>query len=132
MKTKRKREISSRELKRKYNQFMKNMVDGIQQMVNAHPSTQSWIFFVLLQDCLYNKTTNPFFVEMYRRDEDFYKVDTDGGLEYLTNNLEDYQLAPLDRKRLINGMEDLITGGGRKKFVGILSQLKQSYEKGEY
>ena len=131
MKTKRK-EISSRELKRKYNQFMKNMVDGIQQMVNAHPSTQSWIFFVLLQDCLYNKTTNPFFVEMYRRDEDFYKVDTDGGLEYLTNNLEDYQLGHLDRKRLINGMEDLITGGGRKKFVGVLSQLKQSYENGEY
>ena len=131
MKTKRK-EISSRELKRKYNQFMKNMVDGIQQMVNAHPSTQSWIFFVLLQDCLYNKTTNPFFVEMYRRDEDFYKVDTDGGLEYLTNNLEDYQLGHLDRKRLINGMEDLITGGGLKKFVGVLNQLKHSYENGEY
>ena len=46
--------------------------------------------------------------------------------------LEDYQLAPLDRKRLFNGMEDLITGGGRKKFVGVLSQLKQSYENGEY
>jgi len=29
-------------------------------------------------------------------------------------------------------MEDLITGGGRKKFVGILSQLKHSYENGEY
>ena len=131
MKTKRK-EISSRELKRKYNQFMKNMVDGIQQMVNAHPSTQSWIFFILLQDCLFNKTTNPFIAEMYRRDEGFYKVDTDSGLEYLTNNLEDYQLGHLDRKRLINGMEDLITGGGLKKFVGILSQMKQSYENGEY
>ena len=104
---------------------MKNMVDGIQQMVNAHPSTQSWIFFILLQDCLYNKTTNPFIAEMYRRDEDFYKKETNGVLE-------DYQLAPLDRKKLFNGMEDLITGGGRKKFVGILSQMKQSYEKGEY
>ena len=112
MKTK--RTMSSEELKRKYNQFMKNMVDGIQQMVNAHPSTQSWIFFILLQDCLYNKTTSPFFVEMYKRDEDFYKKETNGVLE-------DYQLAPLDRKNLFNGMEDLITGGGRKKFVGILS-----------
>ena len=123
MKTK--RTMSSEELKRKYNQFMKNMVDGIQQMVNAHPSTQSWIFFILLQDCLYNRTTNPFIAEMYRRDEDFYKKETDGVLE-------DYQLAPLDRKKLFDGMEDLITGGGRKKFVGILSQMKQSYEKGEY
>ena len=123
MKTK--RTMSSEELKRKYNQFMKNMVDGIQQMVNAHPSTQSWIFFILLQDCLYNRTTNPFIAEMYRRDEDFYKKETDGVLE-------DYQLAPLDRKKLFDGMEDLITGGGRKKFVGILSQMKQSYENGEY
>ena len=62
---------------------------------------------------------------MYKRDEDFYKKETNGVLE-------DYQLAPLDRKRLFNGMEDLITSGGRKKFVGVLSQLKQSYENGEY
>ena len=42
--------------------------------------------------------------------KDFYKKETNGVLE-------DYQLAPLDRKRLFNGMEDLITGGGRKKEV---------------
>ena len=125
MKTKKKSEISTKELKRKYNSWMKNFVYGIQQMVNEHPSTQTWIFYILLQDCLYNKTTNPFWVEMYKRDEDFYKKETNGVLE-------DYQLAPLDRKRLFNGMEDLITGGGRKKFVGILSQMKQSCEKGEY
>ena len=111
---------------------MKNMVYGIQEMVNSHPSTQSWIFFILIQDWLYNRTTNTFFSQMYQRDKEFYKIETDDGLEFLTNNLEDYQLAPLDRKKLFNGMEDLITGGGRKKFVGILSQLKQSYEKGEY
>ena len=132
MTTKKKSEISTKELKRKYNSWMKNFVYGIQQMVNESSNTQSWIFFILLQDCLYNRTTNTFFSQMYKRDKDFYKIDTDGGLEFLTDNLEDYQKGHLDRKRLINGMEDLITGGGRKKFVGILSQLKQSYEKGEY
>ena len=125
MTTKKKQEISTRELKQKHNKWMKNFVYGIQQMVNEHPSTQTWIFYILLQDCLYNKTTNPFWVEMYKRDEDFYKKETNGVLE-------DNQLAPLDRKRLFNGMEDLITGGGRRKFVGILSQLKHSYENGEY
>ena len=125
MTTKKKQEISTRELKRKYNNWMKNFVYGIQQMVNEYPSTQTWIFYILLQDCLYNKTTNPFWVEMYKRDEDFYKKETNGVLE-------DYQLAPLDRKRLFNGMEDLITSGGQKKFVGVLSQLKHSYEHGEY
>ena len=132
MKTKKKKEISTKELKRKYNNWMKNFVYGIQQMVNEHPSTQTWIFYILLQDCLYNRTTNTFFSQMYKRDKDFYKIDTDGGLEFLTDNLEDYQKGHLDRKRLINGMEDLITGGGRKKFVGVLNQLKQSYENGEY
>ena len=132
MTTKKKQEISTKELKRKYNNWMKNFVYGIQQMVNESSNTQSWIFFILLQDCLYNRTTNTFFSQMYKRDEDFYKIDTDGVLEFLTDNLEDYQKGHLDRKRLINGMEDLITGGGRKKFVGVLSQLKQSYENGEY
>ena len=125
MTTKKKQEISTRELKQKYNKWMKNFVYGIQQMVNEHPSTQTWIFYILLQDCLYNTTTSPFFSQMYQRDEDFYKKETNGVLE-------DYQLAPLDRKRLFNGMEDLITSGGRKKFVGVLNQLKQSYENGEY
>ena len=132
MTTNKKQEISTKELKRKYNNWMKNFVYGIQQMVNESSNTQSWIFFILLQDCLYNRTTNTFFSQMYKRDKDFYKIETDDGLEFLTNNLEDYQIAPLDRKRLFNGMEDLITGGGRKKFVGVLSQLKQSYENGEY
>lgn len=76
MTTKKKQEISTKELKRKYNNWMKNFVYGIQQMVNEHPSTQTWIFYILLQDCLYNKTTNPFWVEMYKRDEDFYKKET--------------------------------------------------------
>ncbi len=120
-----KKTISTRELKQKHNKWMKNFVYGVQEMVNSHPNIQHWIFFILLQDCLYNKTTNPFFAQMYQRDEEFYKVETDDGLE-------DYQLAPLDRKRLLNGMEELIISGSRKKFVGILEQLKQSYEKGEY
>ena len=114
MTTKKKQEISSKELKRKYNSWIKNFVYGIQQMVNEHPSTQTWIFYILLQDCLYNTTTSPFFSQMYQRDSDFYKKETNGVLE-------DYQLAPLDRKKLFNGMEDLITSGGRKKFVGVLS-----------
>ena len=88
-----KNQISSRELKRKHSSWMKNFVYGIQELVNEHPTTQHWIFYILLQECLYNKTTSPFFSQMYLKDEDFYKVDTDGGLE-------DYQLAPLHRKKL--------------------------------
>lgn len=121
----RKREISSREMKRKYSSWMKNFVYGIDELVNEDTTTQHYLFFILLQDTLYNGTTSPFFSQMFKRDEDFYKVDTDGGLE-------DYQLAPLLRKKLLEAFEDLITGGGRKKFTNVLSQIKHSQEIGEY
>ncbi len=123
MKTK--RAISSRELKRKYSSWMKNMMFGINELVNEDTNTQHYIFFILLQECLYNQTTSPFLSQMYKRDEDFYKTDVDG-------ELEDYQLAPLNRKKLLGAFEDVITGGGRKKFVNVISQIKHSQETGEY
>ena len=120
---KNKRAISSRELKRKYSSWMKNMMFGINELVNEDTNTQHYIFFILLQECLYNKTTSPFLSQMYKRDEDFYKTDVDG--------LEDYQLAPLNRKKLLEAFTDVITGGGRKKFVNVISQIKHSQD-GEY
>ena len=54
-----------------------------------------------------------------------YKTDVDG-------ELEDYQLAPLNRKKLLGAFEDVITGGGRKRFTNVLSQIKHSQETGEY
>ncbi len=123
MKTK--RAISSRELKRKYSSWMKNFMYGINELVEETKYTQHYIFFILLQECLYNQTTSPFLSQMYKRDEDFYKTDVDG-------ELEDYQLAPLNRKKLLGAFEDVITGGGRKKFVNVISQIKHSQETGEY
>jgi len=114
---KRKREMSDTELKRKYTQWMRNFVHGIKVLVNEDEKTQHYIFFILLQECLFNKTTSPAFLEMYKRDDTFYKVDTDGGLE-------DYQVAPLHRKKLKEAFEDLITGGGRSKFTNILKEFK--------
>ena len=122
MKTK--RAISSRELKRKHSQWMKNFIYGIDHLMNEDEITQHYIYFILLQECLYNKATSPLIAQMYDRDDDFYKADVDG--------LEDYQLAPLLRKKLLEAFEDLITGGGRKKFVNVISQIKQSQEVGAY
>tara|TARA_Y100001960_G_scaffold313018_1_gene375444 strand:+ start:381 stop:767 length:387 start_codon:yes stop_codon:yes gene_type:complete len=122
MKTK--RTISSRELNRKYSQWMKNFKYGIGELLNEDEITQHYIYFILLQECLYNKTTSPFLSQMYQRDDDFYKKDVDG--------LEDYQLAPLLRKKLLDAFEELLTGGGRKKFVNVISQIKKSLEVGEY
>ncbi len=112
-----KRKITDGELNRQYKQYMNNFMSGIRELVNVDDKTQYYIFFILLHECLYNKTTSPVFLEMYKRDDSFYKVDTDG-------ELEDYQIAPHQRKRLIEGLEGLVTGGGRKKFVNILQELE--------
>ena len=46
--------------------------------------------------------------------------------------MNDTELSPLNRKRLFSGMENLITNGGRKKFVGVLNGIDKSYSKGGY
>ena len=128
MATKTKRAISSGELKRKYDTWMRNFKYGIEQLVNEDTLTQHYIFFTLLQECLYNKTTIPYLQQMYHRDIDFYKVDD-------TDDLEDYQLIPLQRKKLLEAFEEVITGGGRKKFTNVISKIKQSLiekETGDY
>tara|TARA_Y100000593_G_C4171820_1_gene267431 strand:- start:228 stop:614 length:387 start_codon:yes stop_codon:yes gene_type:complete len=128
MATKTKRAISSGELKRKYDTWMRNFKYGIEQLVNEDTLTQHYIFFTLLQECLYNETTIPYIQQMYHRDIDFYKVDD-------TDDLEDYQLIPLQRKKLLEAFEEVITGGGRKKFTNVISKIKQSLiekETGDY
>ena len=128
MATRTKRAISSGELKRKYDTWMRNFKYGIEQLVNEDTLTQHYIFFTLLQECLYNKTTIPYLQQMYHRDIDFYKVDD-------TDDLEDYQLIPLQRKKLLEAFEEVITGGGRKKFTNAISKIKQSLiekETGDY
>ena len=122
------RSISSQELRRKYNSWMKNFKFGIEQLVNEDTLTQHYIFFTLLQECLYNETTIPYLQQMYHRDIDFYKEDD-------TDDLEDYQVVPLHRKKLLQAFEDVITGGGRKRFTNVVSDIKKyltEKETGDY
>ena len=128
MATKTKRAISSGELKRKYDTWMRNFKYGIEQLVNEDTLTQHYIFFTLLQECLYNQTTIPYLQQMYHRDIDFYKTDD-------TDDLEDYQVVPLHRKKLLQAFEDVITGGGRKRFTNVVSEIRKSViekETGDY
>tara|TARA_Y100000588_G_C14091196_1_gene854551 strand:- start:48 stop:434 length:387 start_codon:yes stop_codon:yes gene_type:complete len=128
MARKTKRSISSQELRRKYDTWMRNFKYGIEQLVNEDTLTQHYIFFTLLQECLYNQTTIPYLQQIYHRDIDFYKTDD-------TDDLEDYQVVPLHRKKLLQAFEDVITGGGRKRFTNVVSEIRKSVvekETGDY
>ena len=128
MARKTKRSISSQELRRKYDTWMRNFKYGIEQLVNEDTLSQHYIFFTLLQECLYNQTTIPYLQQMYHRDIDFYKTDD-------TDDLEDYQVVPLHRKKLLQAFEDVITGGGRKRFTNVVAEIRKSViekETGDY
>ena len=120
-KPKRPNQMSPAELRRKYGCWMKNLIYGIQQIIELPEQTQQRLLFCVLQETLYNPTTNPFLYQMYK--DDPFPEET---------SMNDTELIPLNRNRLFAGIENLITGGGRKKFVGVLNSIDKSISTGEY
>ena len=118
---KRPNQLSEAELKRKYSSWMKNFVYGATQITELPQETQIYLWSVVLQQILYNQTTIPFWSEMYKHN--LYPNETD---------MEDAKLSPLIKKKLEHSMEDLITTGCRRKFVGVLNSIDKTYNTGEY
>ena len=123
---KRPNQLSEAELKRKHKSFMKQFVYGTTQITELPKQTQIYLWGVVLQQTLYNQTTNPFWVEMYKQEENLYPND-----EY-SIEMDDVKLLPLIKKKLENALEDLITTGGRRKFVGVLNSIDKTFNTGEY
>jgi hypothetical protein len=118
---KRPNQLSEAELRRKYNSWMNHFTYGATQITELPKETQIYLLGVLLQQTLYNQTTNPLWSEMYKHN--LYPYETD---------MEDTKLLPLIKKKLENSMEDLITTGCRRKFVGVLNSIDKTYNTGEY
>jgi hypothetical protein len=122
-KTKKPHQMDEKELKRIHDRWMGNITYGINEILALSKDTQQYILFCLLQDTLYNSTTNPIFSQLYKKD--LYT-------RYDDEPLVDVELAPLNRKRVMEGLQELITGGGRRKFVGVLGNIDKSFHRGEY
>jgi hypothetical protein len=123
VKPKKPHQMDERSLKRIHHKWMGNIRYGINEILALPTNTQQYILFCLLQDTLYNGTSNPIFSQLYK--QDLYT-------RYDEEPLVDVELAPLNRKRLMSGMENLITGGGRRRFVGVLNSVDKSFHTGEY
>ena len=113
--------LTEAELKRRYRKYFLNIRCGINKILELPELTQQYIWFCVLQECLYTSSTAPFLSEMYK--QNLYDED---------DELKDVELAPLNRKRLFDGISDLIVGNGQKKFDGVLSNIEQSITTGEY
>ena len=120
---KRPTQMSEAELKRKYKRWMEHFVYGTTQITELPQDTQIYLWGVVLQQALYNQTTNPFWYEMYKQEDNLYPNETD---------IDDTKLFPLIKKKLEHSMEDLITTGCRRKFVGVLNSIDTTFRTGEY
>ena len=122
-KAKKPHQMDEKSLLRTHDRWMGNITYGINEILELPKDTQQYILFCLLQDTLYNSTTNPIFSQLYK--QDLYT-------RYEGEPLVDVELAPLNRKRVMDGLQELITGGGRRKFVGVLGSIDKSFHTGEY
>ncbi len=119
-----KTELTKTELRRKYSKWMINFVKGIQEIQNLDRNTQTHLWFCMLNECLYTTEPNPFLSKMYKFDG-LYEVE-DSGL------LEDFQLMPMNRARLVEGMKSYLMIGGKRKWTDTLKRIEDSFDRGDY
>ena len=59
MTMKKKREISSKELRRIYDKWLGNFCYGVTEILNLDSETQMYLWFIVMNGTFYNQTTNP-------------------------------------------------------------------------
>jgi hypothetical protein len=118
------KELTNKELKQKYNRWYGNFMKGIDEILNMPWDAQQYLWFCVLQECLYNNESNPILSQMYQR-EDLFTEDELG-------NLNDAQLAPMNKARLIEGMKTFLMNSGKKKWTDTLHKIEVSANKGDY
>ena len=141
------RSIDRRSVFQKCNKFSKNLWSGINLILQQHGDLQKYVLWNMFWDCIYTTHSNSFIskhIEEMENDDDYrhqVKVDCSAYDEInlvraLNDNPEgelfDYQLCPMNKKRLEDGMRNLIDTGGVAKFQRVLDDLDKSLIRGRY
>ena len=131
----------------KCNKFSKNLWSGINLILQQHGDLQKYVLWNMFWDCIYTTHSNSFIskhIEEMEKDDDYrHQVKLDCSsyddikfVRALNDNPEgelfDYQICPMNKKRLEDGMSDLINTGGVAKFQRVLDDLDKSLIKGRY
>ena len=103
---------------------MLNFKRGTEEILNLPPESQQTLWFIVLQECLYNGESNVFLSEMYKRD-DLYNDDE-------KPILNDVELAPMNRARLLEGMKSFILNSGKRKWKDTLHKIEDSTKRENY
>ena len=141
------RPLDRRSIFQKCNKFSKNLWSGINLILQQHGDLQKYVLWNMFWDCIYTTHSNSFIskhIEEMEKDDNYrHQVKQDCSAYDDVNivrlmdsepegELFDYQLCPMNKKRLEDGMTELITNGGVAKFKKVLDQTEQSFQKGSY
>ena len=141
------RSIDRRSVFQKCNKFASNLMSGVNLILQQHEDLQKYVLWNLFWDCIYTTHSNSFIskhIEEMEKDDDYrHQVKLDCSSydeinlvrlldEEPEGELFDYQLCPMNKKRLEDGMRNLIDTGGVAKFQRVLDDLDKSLIRGRY
>ena len=141
------RQMDRRSIFQKCNKFASNLMSGVNLIFQQHEDLQKYVLWNMFWDCIYTTHSNSFIskhIEEMEKDDDYRRSVKQDCSAYDDINmvrlmddepegeLLDYQICPMNKKRLENGMRDLIDNGGVAKFQKVLNDLDKSLIKGRY
>lgn len=139
-----KRASDIRVVRNRVDKYKGNLIYGLKEIFNLDEDVQHFILFHLTaNDTMYSQYTNThinkYFVAL-ETDSEFYDSEkennemTPSEAEQVgdTQELWDYQITPMIRGKILSGLQELVTGGGMKKWVKVLNEVSNIHYKGKY
>ena len=109
----------------KANQFQRNFFRAIKytsDFLNENPDFQYYLIWMMFSEAKFNKTTSPLLDQHLR--ENYSEIER--------NDMLDYYLTKMNKKRLFEAVEEFITGSGGGRFKKVLNQINASIEQEKF
>ena len=139
-----KRASDIRVVKNRVEKYKGNLIYGLKHIFDLDEDVQHFILFHLTaNDTMYSQYTNAHinkYLVALETDSEFYDSEKENN-EMLpfeveqggeTQELWDYQITPMIRGKILSGLQELVTGGGMKKWVKVLNEVSNIHYKGKY
>ena len=139
-----KRASDIRVVRNRVDKYKGNLIYGLKEIFNLDEDVQHFILFHLTaNDTMYSQYTNTHinkYLVALETDSEFYDSEkennemTPSEAEQVgdTQELWDYQITPMIRGKILSGLQELVTGGGVKKWVKVLNEVSNIHYKGKY
>ena len=139
-----KRASDIRVVKNRVEKYKGNLIYGLKEIFDLDENVQHFILFHLTaNDTMYSQYTNAHinkYLVALETDSEFYDSEKEKNemlpfeVEQVgeTQELWDYQITPMIRGKILSGLQELVTGGGMKKWVKVLNEVSNIHYKGKY